>query len=73
MVQPLEQKIQFPKKNIPKYLKAAEDSKSLGYLLGEMEAYENLSLLYYYSGKYDLELEYALKSISDELKKNLMR
>ena len=61
---PFEQKIKFPKKQIPIYQKNSEDAKSLGYLLGEMEAYENLSLLYYYSGKYDLELEYALKSIA---------
>jgi signal transduction histidine kinase len=61
---PFEQKIKFPKKSIPIFLNIAEDAKSLGYLLGEMEAYENLSLLYYYSGRYDLELEYALKSIS---------
>lgn len=60
---PFEQKIKFPKKQIPIYQKNSEDAKSLGYLLGEMEAYENLSLLYYYSGKYDLELSYALKSI----------
>ena len=61
---PFEQKIKYPKKLIPIYQKNSKDAKSLKYLLGEMEAYENLSLLYYYSGKYDLELTYALKSIA---------
>jgi len=60
---PFEQKIKNPKRMLPLFLDCAEKAKQDGYTLGEMEAYENISLLYYYLGKYDLELEYATRSI----------
>ncbi len=67
---PFEQKIKNPKSLLPTYLTFAEKAKQTGYTLGEMEAYENISLLYYYLGKYDLELEYALRSIKGFLELN---
>jgi signal transduction histidine kinase len=60
---PFEQKIKDPGKLVGTYLLLAEQAQKTGYVLGEMEAYENASLLYYYLGKYDLELKYALKAI----------
>jgi len=61
---PFEQKVKAPYNLVNTYLKFAEQAKKNGYTLGEMEAYENASLLYYYLGKYDRELHYSLLSIS---------
>jgi len=36
----------------------------MNYSLGEAESYSNLSLVYYYDGKYDNDLKYSLKAIS---------
>ena len=61
---PFEQKVKDPGNLVKTYLTIAAQAKKNGYILGEMEAYENVSLLYYYLGKYDLELHYALRSIA---------
>ena len=61
---PFEQKVNDPGNLVKTYLMSAEQAKRNGYILGEMEAYENVSLLYYYLGKYDRELHYALRSIA---------
>jgi len=60
---PFEQKINNPKLQLNQYLKASNLAKNLGYLNGEIESYENISLIYYYLGRYDLELKYALYAI----------
>ena len=46
------------------YIKNARDAKKLNYPLGEAESYCNLSLIYYYQGKYDKDLFYSLKAIA---------
>ncbi len=61
---PFEQKVNDPGNLVQTYLTFAAQAKKTGYSFGEMEAYENVSLLYYYLGKYDLELHYALRSIA---------
>ena len=45
------------------YLKNAEESAKLNYNLGEAKSYSNLSLVYYYQGKYEKDLNYSLKAI----------
>ncbi len=45
------------------YLKNAEESAKLNYKLGEAKSYSNLSLVYYYQGKYEKDLTYSLKAI----------
>jgi len=45
------------------YLKNAEESSKLNYNLGEAKSYSNLSLVYYYQGKYEKDLNYSLKAI----------
>lgn len=45
------------------FLKNAEDAHKLKYILGEAESYSNLSLVYYFQGKYEKDLQYALKAI----------
>lgn len=45
------------------YLKNAEESAKLNYDLGEAKSYSNLSLVYYYQGKYEKDLNYSLKAI----------
>ncbi len=42
----------------------AADAKKLGYTLGEAKSYSNLSLIFYYQGKYNLNVDYALKAIA---------
>jgi signal transduction histidine kinase len=49
---------------IDDYLLNAKLAKKIGYRLGEAESYSNLSLVYYYDGKYDNDLMYSLKAIS---------
>lgn len=46
------------------YLKNASNARKLNYALGEGESYGNLSLIYNYSGKYNLSTAYALKAIN---------
>lgn len=46
------------------YLKNADASQRLGYLKGEADSYANLALVYYYQGKYGLNVDFALKSIA---------
>ena len=65
---PFEQKINNPKLQLDQYLKASRSAKNMGYLKGEMESCENVSLIYYYLGKYDLELKYALYAIRGFMK-----
>jgi signal transduction histidine kinase len=65
---PFEQKINNPKLQLYQYLNASRSAKSIGYLKGEIESYENVSLIYYYLGRYDLELEYALAAIRGFMK-----
>ena len=65
---PFEQKINNPKLQLYQYLNASSSAKNIGYLKGEMESYENVSLIYYYLGRYDLELEYALAAIRGFMK-----
>lgn len=45
------------------YLKNAEESAKIHYDLGEAKSYSNLSLVYYYQGKYEKDLSYSLKAI----------
>lgn len=45
------------------YLKNAEESAKLNYDFGEAKSYSNLSLVYYYQGKYEKDLNYSLKAI----------
>ncbi len=61
---PFEQKVKNPKQLLPEYLKIAGKARQIDYPIGEFEAYENASLLYYYLGKYDFEIKYALRSIA---------
>ena len=42
----------------------AKLANKMNYSLGEAESYSNLSLVYYYDGKYDNDLKYSLKAIS---------
>ena len=46
------------------FLKNAHDAHKIGYVLGEADSYDNLSLVYYTQGKYDKNLQYALKAIA---------
>lgn len=46
------------------YLKNADASQRLRYLKGEADSYANLALVYYYQGKYGLNVDFALKSIA---------
>lgn len=54
------------------FLQNAEDAHKIGYVLGEADSYDNLSLVYYTQGKYDKNLQYALKAIAsyESLKAN---
>lgn len=45
------------------YLKNAEESAKIHYDLGEAKSYSNLSLVYYYQGKYEKDLAYSLRAI----------
>ena len=49
---------------IDDYLLNAKLANKMNYSLGEAESYSNLSLVYYYDGKYDNDLKYSLKAIS---------
>ena len=46
------------------YLLNAKNAQKINYKLGEAESYSNLSLVYYYQGKYENDLKYSLKAIS---------
>ncbi|HEU0135890.1 MAG TPA: tetratricopeptide repeat protein [Flavobacterium sp.] len=46
------------------FLKNAADARRIRYKLGEAMSYSNLSIIYYYQGKYSLNVDYALKAIS---------
>jgi signal transduction histidine kinase len=46
------------------YLKNAIDAERINYELGVADSYSNLSLVYYYQGKYEKDLRYSLKAIS---------
>lgn len=70
---PFEQKIKNPKLLLPQYKNAIQIAQKLDYAQGQWEAYANASLLYYYLGKYDLELQYAriaLKGFEQENKRD---
>ena len=45
------------------YLKNAEESAKIHYDLGEAKSYSNLSLVYYYQGKYELAIIYLTGSL----------
>ena len=45
------------------FLLNLKNAKKINYLLGEAESYSNLSLIYYYQGKYENDLQYSLKAI----------
>ena len=45
------------------YLKNADEAAKIHYDLGEAKSYSNLSLVYYYQGKYEKDLDYSLKAI----------
>ena len=45
------------------YLLNAKNAKEINYKLGEAESYSNLSLIYYYQGKYEKDVHYSLQSI----------
>lgn len=46
------------------FLKNAADAHKIGYKKGEAISYSNLSLIYYYQGKYSLQVNYSLKAIA---------
>jgi signal transduction histidine kinase len=46
------------------FLKNASEAKKINYYQGEAESYSNLSLVYYYKGKYEKDIFYSLKAIS---------
>lgn len=46
------------------YLINASNAKKIKYVKGEAESYSNLSLIYYFQGKYEKDLMYSLKAIS---------
>jgi signal transduction histidine kinase/uncharacterized protein YjhX (UPF0386 family) len=46
------------------YLINASNAKKIKYVKGEAESYSNLSLIYYFQGKYEKDLFYSLKAIS---------
>lgn len=46
------------------YLKNAHDAKKINYNLGVANSYSNLSLVYYFQGKYEKDLLYSLKAIA---------
>ena len=45
------------------FLQNAKAANKLNYILGEAESYSNLSLVYYFQGKYEKDLQYSLKAI----------
>ncbi|HLA55689.1 MAG TPA: sensor histidine kinase [Flavobacterium sp.] len=45
------------------FLKNARDAKKIKYAKGEADSYVNLGLVYYYQGKYNLNVGYVLKAI----------
>ncbi|MDD5150654.1 MAG: tetratricopeptide repeat protein [Flavobacterium sp.] len=49
---------------IDDYLLNAKLANKMNYSLGEAESYSNLSLVYYYDGKYESDLKYSLKAIA---------
>jgi signal transduction histidine kinase len=61
---PFEQKQQKASILVDVFLKNSEDAKKCNYSLGEAQSYSNLSLVYYYQGKYEKDLFYSLKAIS---------
>jgi signal transduction histidine kinase len=46
------------------YLKNAQDATKIKYNLGVANSYSNLSLVYYFQGKYEKDLLYSLKAIA---------
>ena len=46
------------------FLKNAQEAHKINYVLGEAESYSNLSLVYYFQGKYEKDFQYSLKAIS---------
>jgi signal transduction histidine kinase len=46
------------------YLMNAKNAKKIKYKLGEAESYSNLSLVYYYQGKYEKDVYYSLQAIA---------
>jgi signal transduction histidine kinase len=45
------------------FLKSARDAKKIKYAKGVADSYVNLGLVYYYQGKYNLNVDYVLKAI----------
>jgi signal transduction histidine kinase len=46
------------------YLKNVKNAQKINYKLGEAESYSNLSLIYYYQGKFEKDLYYSLQAIN---------
>jgi len=67
---PFEQKQQNASLLVDVFRKNIEDAKKCNYSLGEAQSYSNLSLVYYYQGKYEKDLFYSLKAISSFEKMN---
>lgn len=60
---PYSHKIQNAEHLIPLYLKNAKSANKLHYPIGEASSYSNLALIYYYQGKYSLQVENSLKAL----------
>lgn len=50
--------------NVQKYLDNLNKSQKINYPKGIAESYANLSLIYFYKGKYDISTDYFLKAIN---------
>ena len=46
------------------YLNNAKSAERINYKIGEADSYNNLGLIYYYQGKYELHTNYILKAIA---------
>lgn len=60
---PYDSKVQQANKLTDVYLKNAKNAQKIGYDLGQANSYSNLALIYYYQGKYSLNVNYSLKAI----------
>ena len=61
---PFEVKIQKSAELDEVYVLNAVNAKKINYVKGEAESYSNLSLIYYFQGKYEKDFFYSLKAIS---------
>ena len=60
---PYNHKIQNAERLIPLYSDNSKAANKLHYLIGEASSYSNLALIYYYKGKYSLQVENSLKAV----------